>query len=636
MIKKLLSLILAVILVFSAVPVTFEAVAGDTMTTLNTLVKQFPHGKYWNHVGKSNNPDGVTSTACASHSRCHWGINRCNCNSFDNAIQCMGYAHKISYEITGVYPRNNYQKIRTLKASDLRVGDIIRYRWDGHSICVTGVSGNKISFTDCNYIGRCQIRWGVMNISDIMGFSYVLRLKGNNRKNSDIYFYKNTAPEVSEPEINLESNHEVWEMQDNVLNLRSTYRTDANIVGKIPAGARFDIYDKYFDGTYMWGKVAYGEMMGWCALNYSKYIEGYIERPEFTNTNEAYTAGASVTFSWNEVTGTTEYILYLYGSNGALLKQYRIDGEKTQKSIKLNKTGQYSAEVVAVSDVTPSWQMRSSIYSFNIVDPVDVVYVKSLKFTAPEKLTKGESITLKAEVTPTWASDCGVTWKTSDKKIATVNKQGKVTAKKYGKVTITATAADRGKITYKQQITVVPEAPEEISQSAATTSSVTFKWSKVADAKFYAVYKYNTETEKYEKIDTCKETSYTMKASAGKTYKVKVHAVAGSDSGNCYSLASEILEVVSAPKAPTLKVMSGYKKAELTWSESKGATHYVIYQVKDGKSYNLATVSADDNECSYTVSNLKSGSYTFKVRAIRKADSIKGYGSYSKEVNVKV
>ena len=636
MIKKLLSLILVFILIFSMVPIGSKALAGDTMTTLSTLVKRFPHGKYWNHVGKSNQPDGVTSTACASHSRCHWGVNRCNCNSFDNAIQCMGYAHKISYEITGVYPRNNYVKVRSLKASDLRVGDIIRYRWDGHSICVTGVSGNKISFTDCNYIGRCQIRWGVMNLSDIIGFTYVLRLKGNNRKNSDIYLYQNRTPVESTPEINLDSNHEVWEMQDNVLNLRSTYRTDANIVGKIPAGARFDIYDKYFDGTYMWGKVAYGELMGWCALNYSKYIEGYIEKPSFTNNNEAYTAKETVTLSWNEVAGATEYILYLYGGNGALIKEYRIDGEKTQKKIKLNSAGQYSAELVAASETTPSWQMRSSIYSFNIVNPADVVYVKSVKFTVPEKIVKGSSVTVKAEVTPSWASDCGVTWKTSDKSIATVNKQGKITAKKYGKVTITCTAADRDKISYKQEITVVPEAPDDITQSAATTTSVTFKWSKVTGANSYAVYKYNTETQKYEKIDTCKETSYTMKATAGKTYKVKVHAVAKSGSGNCYSVASEILGVVSSPKAPTLEVASGYKKAVLTWSQSKGATHYVIYQVKDGASQKIDTVSAAGNECEYTVNNLKSGTYTFKVRAVRKADSIKGYGSYSAEVKVKI
>ena len=127
-----------------------------------------------------------------------------------------------------------------------------------------------------------------------------------------------------------------------------------------------------------------------------------------------------------------------------------------------------------------------------------------------------------------------------------------------------------------------------------------------------------------------------MNATAGKTYKVKVHAVAKSDSGNCYSDSSKILEVVSSPKAPTLKASAGYKKANLTWSESKGATHYVIYQVKDGVSYKIATVSAADNECKYTIENLKSGTYTFKVRAIRKADSIKGFGSFSAEVKVKI
>lgn len=634
MIKKILSLILSFILIFSVVPIGSQAMASDTMTTLSTLVKRFPQGKYWNHVGKTNDPDGITTTPCISHGNCHWLVNSCNCNSFDNAIQCMGYAHKISYEITGVYPRNNYVKHTTLKASDLRVGDIIRYRWNGHSICVTGVKGNKISFTDCNYVGRCQIRWDVMNLSDIIGFSYVLRLKGNQRKNSDLYFYKNL--DAYKDGINLEANHEIWQVTDNNLNIRSTRKISANVIGKITAGAKVKIYDKYYDGSYMWGKVVYGDVMGWCALNYAKYVEGYIDKPSFANSNEAYTVKQNITLSWNETTGATEYILYLYGSNGALIKEYSIEGDKTQKDIKLNTAGQYSAELVATSEVTPSWQMRSSVYSFNIVNPADVVYVKAVKFTAPEKLQKGSSVTAKAEVTPSWASDCGVTWKTSDKSIATVNKQGKITAKKYGKVTITCTAADRDKISYKQEITVVPEAPDEITQSAASTTSVVFKWSKVTDAKFYAIYKYNSETQKYEKIDTCKETSYSMNATAGKTYKVKVHAVAKSDSGNCYSDSSKILEVVSSPKAPTLKASAGYKKANLTWSESKGATHYVIYQVKDGVSYKIATVSAADNECKYTVENLKSGTYTFKVRAIRKADSIKGFGSFSAEVKVKI
>lgn len=635
MIKKSLCLILVVVFIFSAVPMGNVSAASDTMSTLNSLVKRFPHGKYWNHVGKSNQPDGVTSTACATHSRCHWAANRCNCNSFDNAIQCMGYAHKISYEITGVYPRNNYTKVRTLKASDLRVGDIIRYRWDGHSICVTGVSGNKISFTDCNYIGKCQIRWGVMDISSIIGFSYVLRLKGNNRKNTNLYFYQNNT-QTSAPEIKLEGNHEVWQMNDNVLNLRSHHKLDANIVGKIPAGAKFDIYDKYYDGTYLWGKVAYEDLMGWCALNYSKYIEGYIEKPTIQNSNEAYVAKESITLSWNEVTGATEYALYVYNSKREVVKEFTANSETLQKSFKINKAGKYTAEVVATSSATPSWKMKSSTYSFGIVSAEDVVYVEKVKFTAPEKITKGSTATLTAEVYPSWASDCAVNWTSSDKSVITVSKKGKITAKKYGKATITCTSTDQGKIKYKQTITVVPEAVSDLKQTGAATNNVTLKWSKVSDAKFYAIYRYNTQTQKYEKIDTCKDNTYTMKASAGKTYTVKVHAVAKADSVNYYSEASDIIKVVSSPKAPELEAVVVKKNVSLQWSESNGATHYVIYQVVDGKNVKLATQSAGDSELTYTVRDLKKGTYTFKVRAIRKADDIKGYGSYSEAVKATV
>ena len=352
MIKKSLCLLLVVIFLLSVVPMNFEVSANGTMTTLNALVNKFPQGKYWNHVGTSNQPDKVTSTPCATHSRCHWGVNRCNCNSFDNAIQCMGYAHKISYEITGVYPRNNYRKITTLKASDLRVGDIIRYRWDGHSICVTGVKGNKISFTDCNYIGKCQIRWAVMDISELVGFTYVLRLDGNTRKNSDLKFYENIDSYVDG--LTLKANFETWRTKDSVINIRSTRRTSANIIGKLPVNTEIPIYDKYNDGTYLWGKVTYGNLMGWCVLNYSEYVDGYIEKPNFKNTNEAYLENDTITFSWNEVTGTIEYILYLYGSNGALLKEYRIDGEKTEKSIQLKNIGQYSAEIIAINGFAPS------------------------------------------------------------------------------------------------------------------------------------------------------------------------------------------------------------------------------------------------------------------------------------------
>ena len=83
MIKRLLSLFLAVLMAFSCISVVSAVeedpyavgtvAADDTMTKLDYLIRKYPHGKYWNHMGSSkNNPEGVTDTPCSSHSNCQY------------------------------------------------------------------------------------------------------------------------------------------------------------------------------------------------------------------------------------------------------------------------------------------------------------------------------------------------------------------------------------------------------------------------------------------------------------------------------------------------------------------------------------------------------------------------------------
>ena len=60
---------------------------------------------------------------------------------------------------------------------------------------------------------------------------------------------------------------------------------------------------------------------------------------------------------------------------------------------------------------------------------------------ATKTLKKGKSFTIKAKLTPSGA-EATIKYSSSNKKIATVNSKGKVTAKKAGTVTITVKAGN--------------------------------------------------------------------------------------------------------------------------------------------------------------------------------------------------
>ncbi len=89
------------------------------------------------------------------------------------------------------------------------------------------------------------------------------------------------------------------------------------------------------------------------------------------------------------------------------------------------------------------------------------------------------SLQLKAKVTPKDALNRNVKWESSDKKIAAVDKNGKVTPKKPGKVTITCKTKD-GKLTASCEITVKNKAVKSITLDQ---DKVTLKKGKTLELK---------------------------------------------------------------------------------------------------------------------------------------------------------
>ncbi|MCC8044652.1 MAG: Ig-like domain-containing protein, partial [Clostridiales bacterium] len=156
------------------------------------------------------------------------------------------------------------------------------------------------------------------------------------------------------------------------------------------------------------------------------------------------------------------------------------------------------------------------------------VAVTSLSLSGSSKTTVGKSITLTLGVSPSNASNKTVTWSSSSTSVATVSSSGKVTAKKPGKTTITATATDGSGKKATHTIIVYP-AKNKITGLTSSKKSFTVKWSKVSGVTGYQI-QYDTSSSFSGDVTTttisgAKNVSYTAAGlKKGKTYYVRVRS----------------------------------------------------------------------------------------------------------------
>ncbi len=181
----------------------------------------------------------------------------------------------------------------------------------------------------------------------------------------------------------------------------------------------------------------------------------------------------------------------------------------------------------------------------------------------------------------------------------------------------------------------LPSAPGGLSQSAVSTDRYTLTWNKVSGASGYIVYKYDTTSEKFIKLEETTEPKTEILAlSPAQKDKYKVLAFVNVSAGRLSGGYSPEFSAVTAPgavKTPTLSAVkeTGYT---LSWSKVHGASGYTVYKFSSstGKFEKIGSTT----KTSYTVTGLKTGSRSiYKVGAYTSLNGQSFHGSSSGEIS---
>ena len=168
----------------------------------------------------------------------------------------------------------------------------------------------------------------------------------------------------------------------------------------------------------------------------------------------------------------------------------------------------------------------------------NTVKVQSVKLSGEtKKLAAGKKIQLSAIVTPDTATDKTLSWESSNTKYATVDSNGKVTAKAKGAgktVTITATAKDGSGVKASYRITIMKDAVKSVKlnnppKTVKAGKNVKLKAVvKTTGKKANKTLQWESSNKKYATV-TNKGVVKTKKAGKGKKVKITVMSTDGSN-----------------------------------------------------------------------------------------------------------
>lgn len=399
--------------------------------------------------------------------------------------------------------------------------------------------------------------------------------------------------------------------------------------------------------------------------NYKVYVRG-LKQSGNTKTYSAYTSPVSfktvspippqkvsgikvaakgydaVSITWNKMTDITGYVVYTYNYQ---TKAY-------------TKLAVVSASANSYTDKSKNaiTELGYSVRAYKTFDGKNIYsdYASAVKFT-PAKINVAQVTGLNQ----TDSSSTSVTVKWNAVKNATGYQILKYdeSSKKYVAVATTSATSYTVKSlsfskAYKLQVRAYikvytktvygaysavlsaitgPDTVKTITQPSTSTTSYKLSWSAVKGATGYRVYKYDSKTKSYKRLQDVTGTSITVsKLSAGKTDKYKIKAYTVKSKVAYYSTSSPEFTVATLPAKVTGVNQSTPNASSytLTWKAVSGATGYAVYKYDSKtKSYkHLINVSST----SYKLQKLSAAKTdSYKVRAYIKTSTGVRWGAYS-------
>ena len=302
----------------------------------------------------------------------------------------------------------------------------------------------------------------------------------------------------------------------------------------------------------------------------------------------------------------------------------------TNKKLKYTSSDTKVAEVSASGLVTAKSEGEARIRAA-ATDGSDEYAVCYVTVTGKAKVTgitlnqtsatlgRGKKLALKAAISPSYASNKKVVWKSANTKVATVDGSGNVTAKAPGRTKITVTSAENSSYQASCTVTVPYNITYKLNKGKNNASNPSTYYGKKITLKnpsrkgytFAGWYTDAKFKKKIKIIESSAKCDYTLYA---KWTKVNVAKVS----------------ITSAKNSKSKQILLKYKKIS-------GIKGYEISYSTD-KKFKKAVTRKNTTKTSYTISKLKKGkTYYVRIRAY-KVDSTgkKVYGKYTSVKKVKV